>query len=139
MDQETMNANLLFTYSDELVALKQQKKDFEEALADTNRKIQQCEEKMVALMDAADLQNFKRGENTFYQYVESYPSVSKDKEFQFFDWLREHGEDGIIKESIHPQTLRSWYKQMKDQFAEAIAEKGFLNIPERIRVGVRNR
>lgn len=97
-----------------------------------------CEYKMDQKLQAEGFQNFRRSDGTlFYRYVESYPSIAKEFEEAFFEWLAEKGEDGIIKRQIHPQTLRGWYKKNSDQYEEEIADREFLKVFEKPKIGVR--
>ena len=71
----------------------------------------------------------------FYLSTQTFPKIVDED--GFFQWLAENGEDGIIKQTIYPQTLRGWYKEKRDLYAEILAERKYLEIFEKIRVNVK--
>lgn len=127
----------LLALSEILVEHKSQKADFEKWLKNTNEKIRDLEAKMYAIMVEKDMMRFDHAGKLFYPIVQAFPSVVKEHESDFFVWLKENGEDGILKLSVHPQTLRSWYKTNMERFAEELAEKELLRVHEEIRIGVK--
>src|SRR5262245_60098743 len=124
MDEEN-NGVRLAELADGLMSWKAMKKSLEEQLSDTNKRIAEAEEAIYKKLQAEELEKFAHAGQLFYPYVEAHPSVNKEKEEAFFSWLEENNEDGIIKRSIHPMTLKGWYRQNVDRFAEALSENGF--------------
>lgn len=49
-----------------------------------------------------------KGAGTVTLDVEVFPYVYKANEAEFYEWLRKRGDDGLLKETVHPQTLKKW-------------------------------
>lgn len=60
--------------------------------------------------------------------IEIYPSVKKDDEPEFFDWLRDRGDGDLIKESIHYKTLQAWTIEQIDDPEKAGDLPDILNV-----------
>ncbi len=129
-----MSQDKLIFLAERLVQEKTSKEFAEECIKSANEKIELIEQEMNGIMDTLDMQSFKTGDGRlFYRYVDSFPKM-KDQA-AFYAWLKDHGEDGIIKQTIHPQTLRAWYKDKVLEFGEALSDK--LEIFQKFRIGVR--
>ncbi len=120
-----------------LISWRLSKENAEEVLRTANERIRQVESEIVAKMQEEEIDKFAHAGSLFYPRVESHPSVNKEQEALFHAWLEQHGEDGIVKRTVHPSTLKAWYKANADRFAEELSEKGFVKVYEEIRIGVR--
>lgn len=67
------------------------------------------EPRLAKLMIDSGLQLFSLEGHTFFTAVSSFPKILD--EFGFFEFLAARGMDDIIKRSIHPQTLKAWFKE----------------------------
>jgi len=123
--------------ADLLVSWRLSKENAEKLLSTANERIRQVEGEIVAKMQEEEIQSFSHNGSKFFPRVESHPSVNKDTEALFVEWLRQRNEDGIYKLSAHPSTLKSWYTQNADKYAEELSEKGFVKVYEEIRISVR--
>jgi hypothetical protein len=47
-----------------------------------------------------------------------YVSVNKSREEDFFEYLREHGAGDLIKETVHPSTLKAWGREQRENGQE---------------------
>jgi sulfatase maturation enzyme AslB (radical SAM superfamily) len=126
-------AKTLVGLADELADTKREKASLEDQLKTVNKGIDDIELKMVDIMTALDMDNFKHDGKMFYQFVQSHPRVTDEE--GFFALLEEYGEGGIIKRTVHPQTLKAWCKDKSLEWGERLAGK--LEIFEKIRIGVR--
>ena len=126
-------AKTLMELADDLATKKVYKESLEGELRDVNRAIDEKEMAMVDIMAALELPSFKHGGKTFYQYVQSHPRIINEE--GFFALLKEYGEDGIIKRTVHPQTLKAWVKEKGLEWSERFAGK--LEIFEKVKIGVR--
>lgn len=45
--------------------------------------------------------------------IDPKPSVTEENKNAFFAWLRENGHGELIKENVHPTTLKSWVKNQR--------------------------
>ena len=85
------------------------------------------------LLTPLERTKFDFQEKMFALDVDSYPSIIPGKDFEFFDWLDEHGEGGIAKRTIHVKTLPSWYAK-HPEFAEELT--AYLKTFEKIKIVV---
>ena len=133
-DQET---TVLADLAAKLMTEKRAKEAAAEAEKAANKEIERLEGIMLEQMGLQQIEKFAAHGQLFFPLVQQNPSVNKELEAEFFEWLREKNEDGIMKLTIHPQTLKSWYKEKSDNYAEELSEKKFLSVYERIRIGTR--
>lgn len=136
MDTEN-NGGKLSDLADLLISYRMAKEDAEENLKRANEGIRAVEQSIVAKMQEEEIEKFAHNGSLFFPRVESHPTVNKEKEDDFFTWLEGQHEAGIIKRTIHPSTLKAWWKQNSDRFAEEITEREFLKVFEEIRISVR--
>src|SRR5574337_1321565 len=113
--------------ADLLMSWKLAKENAEEQLKKANERIRAAERLIYEKMQAEEIEKFAHAGMLFYPYVNSYPRCTPGKEDEYFAWLEEHGEGGIVKRSIHPQTHRSWFKQ-HEEFHEELTEKGLVDV-----------
>ncbi len=123
--------------ADLLVSWRMSKENAEELLKKANENIRLVEQSIVAKMQEEEIDKFAHNGQLFFPRVESHPTINKEKEDDFFAWLEGQHEAGIIKRSIHPSTLKAWWKQNSDRFAEEITGKDYLKVFEEIRISVR--
>lgn len=124
--------------ADVLISWKLAKENAEENLKNANQKIREVEQVIYAKMQEEEIEQFAHGGQLFYPYVNSFPRVAQGREDEYFAWLEEHGEAGVIKRVIHPQTHRSWWKN-HEEFTEELTEKGLVEVHEEIRIGTRKK
>jgi hypothetical protein len=123
--------------ADLLISWRLTKEDAEARTKTANEMIRKVESEIVAKMQEEEIDKFAHAGSLFSPRVESHPSVNKDTEALFHTWLEQNGEDGILRRTVHPSTLKAWYKQNADRFAEELTEKGLVKVYEEIRVSVR--
>ena len=133
-----MSESSLADMAEILITAKAAKDAAEEALKNANAEIKRLEEKLWEQMQAEEIDKFSAHGKLFFPIVQQNPSVNKEHEAEFFEWLEEKGEEGVIKRTIHPQTLKAWYKTNADTYAEELSEKNYLSVFEQVRIGVRS-
>jgi hypothetical protein len=120
-----------------LMEQKAAKKAAEDATSTANKEIERLEGVMIEQMTLQEIDKFAAHGQLFFPLVQQQPSVNKEVEGAFFFWLEQRGEEGIIKRTIHPQTLKAWYKENADSYAEELSEKKYLSVFEKVRIGTR--
>ena len=118
-----------------LIARRLEKEELDAKSSEVGKQIEETELKMIELMQVLDRTKFDYVGLLFYLSTQTFPKIVDED--GFFQWLAENGEDGIIKRTIYPQTLRGWYKEKRDLYAEILAERKYLEIFEKIRVNVK--
>ncbi len=135
MDQanETQN-NRIFDLARKLSVERQFKADLEASIKEVNARIELISSELAELMIAENLHRFSLEGRTYFTAVDTYPRIVD--EGAFLDWLRKNGHEGLIKETVHPATLRSWYKEIGQQYEEEL-KNGLLEVFEKIQIRVR--
>ncbi len=120
-----------------LISWRLSKENAEEVLRTANERIRQVEGEIVVKMQEEEIDKFAHAGQLFFPRVESHPSVNKEMEALFHTWLEQHNEDGIVRRTVHPSTLKAWYKQNADKYAEELTEKNLVKVYEEIKISVR--
>lgn len=105
------SVNALKEIAQQLAKAREQKQLFEKAAREVQRDIEQLEVSLYNGLTNAGLEKqHYPGIGTFSASLKSIASVLPDDQ-RFFDYLRSKGDEGIIKYSVHYQTLQSYYKR----------------------------
>lgn len=95
--------------------LKGKKKALDDDAKEVKEAMGQLEQSIIDRMIASEFDEFKAGGYKYSLRESVKPSVPADKREAFFESLREHGMEGLIKESIDPRTLAGFVtEQMKE-------------------------
>lgn len=118
----------------ELLALYRQEKLLKQELSKLTQKYDKQEELVFEMMFNLDVQSLKIEDRLVYRKVDFFPSITNQD--AFFEFLRENGEGGIIKEVVHPKTLKSWFNEYM-QSNEDIDFGDMLKVFEKKSIGIR--
>jgi hypothetical protein len=77
---------------------------------------EEINKRVTEIFEKRELQNVRGSHGLAYKTTKVYPSV-KDPD-AFIAWLDAHGEGGIAKRSVHPQTLISWTNERMESGSE---------------------
>lgn len=97
----------------ELIKMKQKKTRAETRLKEINERMGVLEQDIHRTMlfegfETITVQNYKLS-----PLLATYASIPADLSEAAFTELREHGYGGLIRESVHPSTLRGWIREME--------------------------
>jgi len=67
------------------------------------------EERLIEEMENQGLKRFDLPQASFSISVQVFPSIEDEK--RFFEYLDSTGDGGMIKRTVHHQTLRAWFKK----------------------------
>lgn len=101
--------------SDTYRKLRDAKKDLEAALKDTNAQIAEVEEQLVAQMVDSEVQNFSRDGMQFYLSTQTYASPVAQRRDDLHTWLKMNGFEGLVKETVHAQTLSAFIREQLEE------------------------
>lgn len=94
-----------------LAVLREQEKSLKEARKALEAQLDECQNLILLTYDARGVTKMGvEGVGLVYTQVDSYPNV-KDMP-GLVGWLKDKGEGAIVKEVVHPQTLRAWYRSL---------------------------
>ena len=96
-------------YAENLLALKNRKDEIKDELKDINAEIGEIEKEVAMRMlnEGHDKISFP-GIATMSPSVAHYPRIVD--EHKFFNYLRENGQESLIKETVNSRTLSAWFK-----------------------------
>jgi hypothetical protein len=97
----------------ELADLRRAKEEQTEQLKEINKRIQRLSEHDIPeLMAEQEISKFSvPGVGTIYTQMELRASVLKDDKETFHEWLRATGNEEIVVDYVHPQTLKAFIKE----------------------------
>jgi len=97
-----------------LIELELKKRDLEAELGMLKEEQAQVQAQVVEAFEANGLQNM-RFENgvTVALRTDVRASILAEKREEAYELFKEHGLDGMVKETIHPKTLESWVREHK--------------------------
>ena len=133
--EQTDPAKTLMELADQFRDKRAEKASLEDQLKTVNRSLDEIEMKMIDIEAALEMESFTHNGKLFYQAVESHPRVIDEE--GFLALLDEYGEAGIAKRSVHPQTLKAWYRDKGLEWSERLAGK--LEVFEKIRIRMKNK
>lgn len=90
--------------------LKDLKDNIEAGSKEVNKEIDEASQALAELMESMGLDGLKVADvGTVYIEAKNRPTI-KDQD-EFYAYLRSHNGEGMIKETVHPQTLAAWVKE----------------------------
>lgn len=113
---------MLKTLASELETLRESKQDIDEELKRINARLKELEETLIpeemrrlGLIGADNKGSFTTANGgSVYLRTDVYASVNKAKEDELFTWLRDTGNDALIKETVNAQTLRAFVREQRE-------------------------
>jgi hypothetical protein len=130
----------LFNISDNLVVLRDQKKELDDALKEVNRQIDEAEQALVAAMVEEEMQNFTRNDRQFILTTRTYANAKSGMMPLICDWMKDNDLGDMVKEQIHPQTLQAWVKETIEEegaLPEELSE--LVNVYEKSGISIRKK
>lgn len=122
-------------YAKQLKKLKEEKSAAEDKLSAINKKLEIFSDKYVELMQDYKIKSYTvAGVGTPFTYVSYMPTIKDQK--KFFAYLRKNRFGSLIKETVHPQTLKAFTKESIEE--RNVTPKG-LSVFIKTKVGIRKR
>lgn len=127
----------VFELADRLVELRARKEELESQLKAVNAELGEVNRQLADRMATEELQGFTRGKHQFYLRTDCFVSVVAERRDDLVAWLKAHGAGELVKETVHPQTLRAYVRELNDagELPAELAE--MVRIYEPLVVGVR--
>lgn len=93
------------------------KDETKKAAAEATEEHDVAEAQLISVLKTKGLKSFKNeaGVNAIRREPLLRASVNKDNKPELFEWLRETGQGGMIKEEVHHGTLSSFIKELKKE------------------------
>lgn len=118
----------------ELLILYKKEKLLKQELSKLTQKYDKQEELVFNMMFNLDVQSLKIEDKLVYRKIDSFPGIIDQD--AFFKFLRDNGEDALIKEVVHPKTLKSWFTEYI-QDHEDVDFSNMLKVFEKNSIGIR--
>lgn len=125
--------------ADELEELTENKKELEGKVKELNKEIERVQEQLVQEMVDHEVQNFTRQGKMFYLQTATYVSGISGEQENLMQVLKDQGFDDIVKETVHPQTLKGFVKEQIDEEGGELPDwlQGLVNVYEKEQVRMR--
>ena len=128
----------IFKAAERLQQLRDMKAEFDSQLKQVNEKIEEVNQELVNLMIEEEIQNFVKSGKMFCLSTRVYASAKAEAKQELFSTLKEKGYGDIVIETVHPQTLSAFVKELMeegDELPEWLKTK--VNIFEKTIVSIR--
>ena len=109
----------LIELASQLRTLKEKEARLKDELSNTRIQIKNIKKDLVNQMINYEVQNFKHNDNIFYLTTNIYVS---DVEPQEGCLHKDNGYGSLIKETVHPQTLKAFVKELMAENGDEVPE-----------------
>ncbi|GFP34055.1 hypothetical protein HKBW3S42_02395, partial [Candidatus Hakubella thermalkaliphila] len=136
--EQTTQPDCLFSLADQLKKLRQEKKELEDSVKTLNKEMEEVDQSLVQAMVREELQNFTRDGQQFYLQTKTYASVMAERRLELAKWLKTHGYEDLVQETVNPSTLAIFIREQLRKRDELPAELARLvNVYEKTTIGMR--
>lgn len=131
----------IFALADQLKTAKQEKKDLEAQVKETNGKIEMLDAKLSEAMTDSEVEKFTRNGSTFYLNTKLYASPKAGAKDELIAALKQNGFGDLVKETVNSNTLNSFCKEQMEENEDELPDwlEPVLNTFEKTTVGIRKR
>ncbi len=106
----------------QLRTLKEKEARLKDELSNTRIQIKNIKKDLVNQMINYEVQNFKHNGNIFYLTTNIYVSDVASRREELYSTLRDNGYGSLIKETVHPQTLKAFVKELMAENGDEVPE-----------------
>lgn len=97
------------------VAAEKEKRRVEAQLQEAKKNLSKIGEQVLDMFETTGLQNLKLDDGvTIALRTDIRARIPADKREEAYEAFKEHGMDGLVKETINPKTLESWVREYAD-------------------------
>lgn len=112
----------LIELASQLRTLKEKEARLKDELSNTRIQIKNIKKDLVNQMINYEVQNFKHNDNIFYLTTNIYVSDVASRREELYSTLRNNGYGSLIKETVHPQTLKAFVKELMTENGDEVPE-----------------
>lgn len=112
----------LIELASQLRTLKEKEARLKDELSNTRIQIKNIKKDLVNQMINYEVQNFKHNDNIFYLTTNIYVSDVASRREELYSTLRDNGYGSLIKETVHPQTLKAFVKELMAENGDEVPE-----------------
>lgn len=112
----------LIELASQLRTLKEKEARLKDELSNTRIQIKNIKKDLVNQMINYEVQNFKHNSNIFYLTTNIYVSGVASRREELYSTLRDNGYGSLIKETVHPQTLKAFVKELMAENGDEVPE-----------------
>ena len=135
---EAQTLNHLHNLAAELSIHKDRKEEQEAALKNTNQSIGTVTAEMLEIFAAYGMTTFDHDGELFYQSILENPTIVKLKEDEVKLWLQEHGQGGLVQETINAQSFGKFWRN-NEQYQEELQTSGMVTVFSKVSISRRKR
>ncbi len=125
--------------ADKLKSLREKENQLKDELKDIRSQIKDTTSELTSQMLTNELQSFNRNGSMFYLATQTYINSVASKREKLHEVLRREGFGDIVKEAVHPQTLRAFVREQIAENNDELPEwlDGLVSVYEEDQVRVR--
>ncbi|HPU58284.1 MAG TPA: hypothetical protein PLG48_02065 [Candidatus Avimonas sp.] len=112
----------LIELASQLRTLKEKEARLKDELSNTRIQIKNIKKDLVNQMINYEVQNFEHNGNIFYLTTNIYVSDVASRREELYSTLRDNGYGSLIKETVHPQTLKAFVKELMAENGDEVPE-----------------
>lgn len=112
----------LIELASQLRTLKEKEAHLKDELSNTRIQIKNIKKDLVNQMINYEVQNFKHNGNIFYLTTNIYVRDVASRREELYSTLRDNGYGSLIKETVHPQTLKAFVKELMAENGDEVPE-----------------
>lgn len=112
----------LIELASQLRTLKEKEARLKDELSNTRIQIKNIKKDLVNQMINYEVQNFTYNGNIFYLTTNIYVSDVASRREELYSTLRDNGYGSLIKETVHPQTLKAFVKELMAENGDEVPE-----------------
>lgn len=112
----------LIELASQLRTLKEKEARLKDELSNTRIQIKNIKKDLVNQMINYEVQNFKHNGNIFYLTTNIYVRDVASRREELYSTLRDNGYGSLIKETVHPQTLKAFVKELMAENGDEVPE-----------------
>lgn len=130
----------MLSLADKLSELRDGKKEIENFLKEVNSVIDETEQALVNEMLMEEMSSFIRAGKQFIMVPKTQVSARAGAMPEICAWMKENDLADMVKEQVHPQTLKAWAKETMEEMGALPDDlESLLNIFEKSGISIRKK
>ena len=138
VENETHTLNHLHDLAAELSIFKDRKDELARAEKENNKAIGEVQAEMLEIFGTFGMTTFDHDGELFYQNILEKPAIAELKEDDVKQWLRDHGQGGLVQETINTQSFGRFWRN-NEQYQEELQTSGLVVVFSKVSISRRKR
>ena len=105
----------MFKLAERLKELREKEAQLKSELSEIKNQLNDTTNRLSEQMINQEIQNFSRNGLQFYLSTRTHVNDVAARREELFNKLKEQGYGDIVKETVHPQTLKAFVRELKEE------------------------